>query len=167
AVAGRARRATAVRPRPRASQWCRGARAHGVAGRVQPPRRIAAACRPPGRGRGGNRFFMKIPPPFLSLAACAPLFAGAGCANVEVAPEGDPHRTMNGTVEFRADIVLPPDAVVVVRVVDMAGIEQQRAAATKDLPPGDRAKPEPVPQVLAEQIITAPKGVSIPFRIEL
>ena len=109
---------------------------------------------------------MKIPPHFLSLAACAALLTGAGCANIEVAPEGDPHRSVNGTVEFRADIALPPDAVIVVRVVDPAGIEQQRAAAAKDLPLGNRAKVEPVPQVLAEQSITAPQGVSIPFHVE-
>ena len=109
---------------------------------------------------------MKIPHSVFSLAACAAFFAGAGCAHIEVVPEGDPHRTVNGTVEFRADIVLPPDAVVVVRVVDPAGIEQQRLAAMKDLPLGDRAKAEPVPQVLAEQTIKNPKGVSIPFHIE-
>ena len=109
---------------------------------------------------------MKIPTPFLSLAACIALLAVTGCANLEVAPEGEPHRSVNGTVEFRADVVLPPDTVVVVRVVDTAGVEQQRALANRDLPIGDRAKPEPVPQVLAEQTITGPKGVSIPFHVE-
>jgi len=109
---------------------------------------------------------MKIPHPFPLLTTCAALFAGAGCADIQVAPEGDPHRSLNGTVEFRADVTLPADAVVVVRVLDMAGIEQQRLDATRDLPLGDRAKPEPVPQVLAEQTINAPKGASIPFHVE-
>jgi uncharacterized lipoprotein YbaY len=109
---------------------------------------------------------MKIPHRLKFFSALVLLAAGAGCANVEVVPESDSHRTVNGTVEFRADLVLPPDAVVVVRVIDMAGTEQQRALANRDLPIGDRAKVEPVPQMLAEQTITAPKGVSIPFHIE-
>ena len=109
---------------------------------------------------------MKTPSPFFFFAACATLVVVAGCANVEVAPEGDPHRTLHGTVEFRADVALPADAIVVVRVVDPAGFEQMRSAASKDLPLGDRAKPEPVPQVLAEQTIAAPKGNSVPFSIE-
>ena len=109
---------------------------------------------------------MKNSTSFYSLVAGVLLLAAAGCANIENVPEGDPHRTVNGTVEFRADVVLPPDAVVVVRVVDMAGTGQQRAAATRDLPLGDRAKPVPVPEVLGEQTITGPKGASIPFHLE-
>ena len=100
------------------------------------------------------------------LVAGAAFVATAGCANIDVAPEGDPHRTLHGTVEFRADVVLPPDAVVVVRVVDTAGVGQMKSAASKDLPLGDRAKTEPVPQVLAEQTITAPTGHAVPFQIE-
>ena len=109
---------------------------------------------------------MKTPHCFKFLVALVGLAAGAGCANVEVVAEGDPHRVVNGTVEFRADLTLPPDAVVVVRVIDQAGTAQRRALAVRDLPIGDRAKPEPVPDVLAEQTITAPKGVSIPFHLE-
>jgi uncharacterized lipoprotein YbaY len=63
-------------------------------------------------------------------------------------------------------MTLPPDAVVVVRVVDQAGTELMRTVSNKDLPLGDRAKPEPVPQVLGEQTITSAKGGSIPFHIE-
>ncbi len=107
---------------------------------------------------------MKTSPLFF-LAACAALFA-AGCSHIEVTQEGDPHRTVNGTVEFRSDIALPPDAVVVVRVVDLSGTELMRAVAKKDLPLGDRAKVEPVPQVIAEQTIHGPKGGTIPFQIE-
>ena len=107
---------------------------------------------------------MKISP-FL-LAAGAALFAGAGCSHIEIVKEGDPHRTVRGTVEFRSDLALPDDAVVVVRVVDLAGTEQMLAAASRDLPLGDRAKIEPVPQVLGEQTIRGAKGVSIPFQIE-
>ncbi len=104
--------------------------------------------------------------PLALLAACAALVVGAGCSHIEITQEGDPHRTVNGTVEFRSDLALPADAVVVVRVIDPAGTEMMRAMANKDLPIGDRAKVEPVPQVLAEQTITGPKGGSIPFHIE-
>lgn len=100
------------------------------------------------------------------LAGCAALLAGAGCSHIEIVPEGDPHRTLTGTVEFRSELALPADAAVVVRVVDMAGTEQMRSAASKDLPLGDRVKTEPVPQVLAEQTIKGGTGGSIPFRIE-
>ena len=107
---------------------------------------------------------MKTFPLFL-LAAFAALFAGAGCSHIEITPEGDPNRTVNGTVEFRSEIMLPDDAVVVVRVVDLAGTEQMRAAANNDLPLGDRAKVEPAPQVLGEQTIKGAKGGSIPFQV--
>lgn len=102
--------------------------------------------------------------PFLAL--CAALCAGAGCSHIEIVQEGDPHRTVSGTVEFRSELTLPPDAVVVVRVVDPAGTALMRSVANNDLPLGDRAKTEPVPQVLGEQTITGAKGESIPFRIE-
>jgi len=108
---------------------------------------------------------MKTSPLFL-FAACIALFAAAGCSHIEITPEGDPHRTVTGTVEFRSEVVLPDDAVVVVRVVDLSGIEQARTAAKKDLPLGDRAKVEPVPEVLVEQTIKGPKGASIPFKVE-
>jgi uncharacterized lipoprotein YbaY len=100
------------------------------------------------------------------LTVCAALFAGAGCAQIEITKEGDPNRSVNGTVEFRSEIALPDDAEVVVRVVDPAGLEQMRAAANNDLPLGDRAKLEPVPQVLGEQTIKGAKGGSIPFHVE-
>ena len=109
---------------------------------------------------------MKISSPFLLLATGAVLALTAGCTNLEVVSAGDPHRAVNGTVEFRSAMTLPDDAVVVVRIVDMAGTEQMRSAANRDLPIGERAKAEPVPQVLGEQTITGFKGNSVPFHIE-
>jgi len=103
---------------------------------------------------------------FFLLTACAALFAGAGCSHIEITQEGNPNRTVTGTVEFRSELVLPDDAEVVVRVVDPAGTEQMRAAANSDLPLGDRAKLAPVPQVLGEQTIKSAKGGSIPFHVE-
>lgn len=104
--------------------------------------------------------------PLSFLAGCVALFAAAGCSHIEITQAGDPHRTVHGTVEFRSEMTLPPDAVVVVRVIDMAGTEQMRTAATKDLPLGDRAKIEPLPQELGKQTITGVKGSSIPFSID-
>jgi uncharacterized lipoprotein YbaY len=104
--------------------------------------------------------------PLLLLAACVALFAGPACSNIEITKEGDPQRTVNGTVEFRSDIALPEDAVVVVRIVDLAGTAQMRATASRDLPLGDRAKADPVPQVLGEQTIAGAKGSSIPFHLD-
>jgi uncharacterized lipoprotein YbaY len=109
---------------------------------------------------------MKKPALLFLLAAAALVAWTAGCSHIEVTPEGDPHRVLNGTVEFRADVALPADAVVVVRILDMSGIEQMRLAANKDLPIGDRAKPEPLPQVLAEQTVNGVTGNSVPFHIE-
>lgn len=103
--------------------------------------------------------------PLSLFAACVALFAGAGCANIEIVKEGDPNRVVNGTVEFRSEIALPADAELVVRVIDLAGSAQMRAAATRDLPLGDRVKTEPVPDVLGEKKITGFKGGSIPFSI--
>jgi uncharacterized lipoprotein YbaY len=104
--------------------------------------------------------------PLLLLTTCAALVAGAGCSHIEVVKEGDPNRTVNGMVEFRSDLALPDDAEVVVRVVDLAGTEQMRMAANSDLPIGNRAKIEPMPQVLGEQTIKGAKCGSIPFHVE-
>lgn len=109
---------------------------------------------------------MKISSPLLLLATGAVLALTAGCANIEVVAPSDPQRTVNGTVEFRSAMTLPDDAVVVVRIVDMAGTEQKRSAASRDLPIGERAKTEPVPEVLGEQTIKGLKGNSVPFHIE-
>lgn len=109
---------------------------------------------------------MKISHPFRLLAAGAWLVLSAGCANLEVVNAGDPHRTVHGTIEFRSATPLPEDAVVLVRIVDLAGIEQRRDNASRDLPIGDRAKAEPVPQVLAEQAIKGAAVHAVPFQLE-
>ncbi len=109
---------------------------------------------------------MKSPRPLRFLAASLSLVFAAGCSHIEVIPETDPHRVVNGTVEVRTEMPLPADAVVVIRVIDPAGTEQARVAASKDLPLGDRAKVAAVPEVLAEKTIAGVKGNSVPFRIE-
>lgn len=103
--------------------------------------------------------------PLSFLAACAVLLAGAACSYLDVTPEGDPNRVLTGTVNFRADMALPPDAVVVVRVLDTVGVAPMRNAA-KDIPIVNQPKPEFIPEVLGEQTITAPAAGPVSFRIE-
>jgi len=81
--------------------------------------------------------------------AAAGLLAAAGCTHVslDLAPEGDPHRVLIGTVETTNPVPLPADAVVLVRVVD---------PSRTDLPP----------QVLGDQEIHSPGATPVPFRIE-
>jgi len=112
---------------------------------------------------------MKTSPLFF-LVTLGTLLAATACSHLDLTPESDPERVVTGTVNLRADLTLPPDAVLVVRVIDPAGIGQVRAAAVKnDLPvtAGDRAMAvAPVEQVLGEQTIPAPTGPAVPFRIE-
>ena len=99
------------------------------------------------------------------LSACAALFTGAGCSSISLTPEGDVERVITGRVNFRSDLVLPADAVVVVRIVDTAAMSQMNHAADKDLPLVGRPKADLVPQVLGEQTIQAPAPGPVPFRI--
>jgi uncharacterized lipoprotein YbaY len=111
-----------------------------------------------------------IRPAFLAaaLAAGALLAAAVGCANarLDLAPEGDPNRVLTGTVLFRAEQPLPPDAEVLVRVVDPASVEQARAAANRDLPVATRAQAPLPPTVIAEQTFQAGGANNgVPFQI--
>jgi len=101
----------------------------------------------------------------LLLALAAAFLAGAGCNNLDLARASDPDRTVTGTVNFRADLVLPSDAVVVVRVVDASGFGQLRSTSSQDLPLMNGPKPVPVAQVLGEQTITSPAGAPVAFSI--
>jgi len=105
--------------------------------------------------------------PLLFLALLGTLLAATACSHLDLTPEGDPDRIVSGTINLRSDLALPADAVVVVRVIDPAGIGQQRAAASMDVPTVARpTTPAPAEQVLGEQTITAAAGSAIPFRIE-
>ena len=108
---------------------------------------------------------MKTSPLFL-LAVLGALFSATACSHLDLTPEGDPSRVLNGTVTLRAGVVLPPDAVVVVRVLDTSGRESMGAMAGGDLPVLNRPKPAAVERELGKQIITAPGAGPIPFHIE-
>ncbi len=110
---------------------------------------------------------MKLRPlllPPLALAALA--LAGCASASLDIRPEGDPNRTLRGTVNFRSETPLPADAEVVVRVVDPMSFEQARTAASRDVPVQARAQVTAMPTLLAEQRVTLAPGQSLPFAIE-
>lgn len=108
---------------------------------------------------------MKTSPLFL-FAALGAMFAATACSHLDLTPEGDPSRTIDGTVTFRSDAALPPDAVVVVRVIDTSGREPAAGGAAATLPVANPAKPAPVDRVLGQQTITAPGAMPIPFHVE-
>jgi uncharacterized lipoprotein YbaY len=108
---------------------------------------------------------MKFSPIFF-LATLGVLLAATACSSIDLTPEGDPQREIKGTINLRSDLALPPDTVVVVRVIDRADVEQTRAAASSDLPVMSRAKPAPIERVLGEKTIAAPTAMPIPFQVE-
>lgn len=94
------------------------------------------------------------------------LFALVGCGHLDLTPESDPNRVMVGTVNVRADLILPPDAEVVVRVLEPQDVNAAPAAAAHDLVIGERGSQVRPERILGEQVIRTPSGMPIPFRIE-
>jgi uncharacterized lipoprotein YbaY len=92
--------------------------------------------------------------------------AGAGCQSLDLTPETDPERVVAGTVSMAADEVFPPDAVLVVRVIDSASIERAKPLTGAEPPVVDRNPPTKVDRVVGEQVIRAPGTKPIPFRVE-
>ncbi|MGA2016052.1 MAG: YbaY family lipoprotein [Opitutaceae bacterium] len=83
--------------------------------------------------------------PKAALAALAAL-ALAGCAGMDLTPEGNPSRVLTGQIDLGGPAALPADAMVTVRVVD----------ASAGMPP----------QVLGSQTIRNPGAAPIAFRVE-
>lgn len=101
------------------------------------------------------------------LFAAAAFAAFAGCSQMELSPSaiGDPARVLNGEVDIPDVSVLPADASVTVRVVDLNAHEP---GADADLPQ-DSAVPPGVrlpPTVLGAQTIPNPGSVPVIFRVE-
>jgi len=81
------------------------------------------------------------------LLAAVLALAGAGCDHLDLGHvEGDPNRTLSGTIHVRGDAALPADAKAVVRVVD-------------------RSNPTLPPQVLGEQEIDHAGQPPIAFQV--
>lgn len=93
------------------------------------------------------------------------LFSGAGCQQLDLTPEGNPARVVAGVVNLRPDILFPPDTEVVVRMIDNTPVEKTATTAGADTP-ADRIRPGAAERVLGEQVIRAPAGKPVPFRIE-
>jgi uncharacterized lipoprotein YbaY len=109
---------------------------------------------------------MKIP----ALAAALILaisFGGAGCAHLDLTPETDPQRVVTGTVNVHGEVLFPPEAEVVIRILDTS--VKERAANNPlaiETPSGDRTKAPKMERILGEQLIRAPGASPIPFRVE-
>lgn len=90
----------------------------------------------------------------------------AGCQHLDVAPEGNPERVLNGTVNCPS--ALPAGAEVLVRVVARAAPEAARPAAPNDFPLGARLEPVAVERVLGEQLLTLESLATqpVPFAVE-
>jgi uncharacterized lipoprotein YbaY len=112
---------------------------------------------------------MKIRLLLLSVAALA-LLAVAGCdsvgASLDLARSGDANRVLSGTLNFHIDAPLPPDTEIVVTLFDTASVEQNRAAASQNLPISTRPQVTLPPTQLGEQTIKGSVTLPTPFHIE-
>lgn len=107
---------------------------------------------------------MKLTP--FSWLAIACVWVLAGCGHVDLTPEGNPNRVITGTVHVRMDLIPPPDAEVVVRLVQPADVTAAPTRAGNDLVIGERGTRERPAQVVAEQVIRTPGALPVPFRLE-
>lgn len=103
---------------------------------------------------------------FFLLVLGVALFASLGCGHVETTVGSDPNRVVTGTVNVRMNLIPPPDAEIVVRIVEPPDVTSAPAAASKDLVIGERGTRERPEQLVGEQIIRAPGALPLPFRIE-
>lgn len=100
------------------------------------------------------------------LAALGFVFASLGCGHVDLTPEGNPDRVVTGTVNVTMNLLPPPDASVVVRVIEPADVTNVTTAPANDLVIGERGPQVRPENVLGEQQIHAPAAVPVPFRLE-
>jgi uncharacterized lipoprotein YbaY len=103
---------------------------------------------------------------FLALAAVGFALFTLGCGHVDLTPESDPDRVLTGTVNVHMDLLPPPDAEVVVRLVELPDVTAASTRAQKDVVIGDNGTRERPESVVAETVIHAPATLPIPFRLE-
>ena len=105
-------------------------------------------------------------PILAAMAAGAALLAGCGRMALDLAPEGNPNRVLTGAVDFREPFSLPPDAVLVVRVVDPNRVTETAPTAILGEPSTVPLQSKLPPKILGEQTIRNLGGPPIPFRVE-
>ena len=109
---------------------------------------------------------MKNPLTRAWLAGLAAVVA-AGCAgHLDITPAGDPNRVLIGRVEARSSDLLPPDAVVSVRVVDPERTAEKPPSAVLGEPSPIPERSMLPPKILGEQIIKNPGQFPVAFRVE-
>ena len=102
----------------------------------------------------------------LALVVAGWVWLAAGCGHVDVAPESDPNRVVTGTVNVRMDLMPPPDAELVVRLIDPPDVTTAPASAARDLVIGERGSRENPEAIVAQQVIRAPSAMPAGFRLE-
>ncbi|MEX2044253.1 MAG: hypothetical protein WD941_02795 [Opitutus sp.] len=104
---------------------------------------------------------MKFP---VILAATVTLALIAGCGHIDVTPEGDPNRVLNGTVA--SQYALPSGAEVLVRIIDRTN--RQASQPAPDLPVAGVARAPGMERIVAEntQTLAAASVEPVPFRLE-
>lgn len=103
---------------------------------------------------------------FAFIAALGLLAGSLGCQQLDLAREGDPQRTLNGTVNLRGEVLFPPDTEVVVRVIETTTTDRPRNLASTEVPLGDRGTVDKRERVLGEQVIKAPGVQPVAFQVD-
>jgi len=100
------------------------------------------------------------------LGALGLLWMGAGCEHINITPEGNPERVLNGVVSLHA--ALPAGTEILVRLLDITPSEKVAMNPGAELPLGNRGRPLPVERVLGEyrRTLDALVTESVPFQIE-
>jgi uncharacterized lipoprotein YbaY len=104
---------------------------------------------------------MKAP---VILLAVASAFLLAGCGHLDMSPEGNPNRVLNGTIS--SPYALPTGAEVLVRIIDTSS--RGIPGPVSDLPLAGMARPPAIERIVAEHMQThvGTSAEPVPFRME-
>lgn len=108
---------------------------------------------------------MNLPASVRLLPVFAAVLLSSGCGHVDLSPEGDPNRVLTGTVNVRMNLLPPPDAEVLVRVVEPPDMTSAPTAIQKDIVLGEQGEQVRPERVIAEQAVRAPAAMPVAFRI--
>jgi uncharacterized lipoprotein YbaY len=102
----------------------------------------------------------------LLLTSVFLVLGGSGCGHLDLAPETNPGRTVTGTINVHMSLMPPPDAELVVRVVEPADTTTAPTTAGRDMVIGERGSRERPERIVAEQKIQAPASFPVSFKLE-